>query len=361
MTPKHIPNQWSPIDYRDVRPVVMPNSKCQPQPKTKQRRFMVLLLVLLLPVLIAGCKIIAMEAMSRAMLLRVKFHGQVVDQHGLPVADARVLVTVAGGGLHHGDGGGYYTTDEEGRFVVKGRGQNLGIRAIEHPQVSKFLDVNGRINAFFVPYEAELRAGAVGNWLDHQKAKHPYVFRVWRVERFGPVFVERSPIFLPPDNRFYTYFIEDARYSDGEIKEGEKRWVRTEQPGVQAGGVLAVRCFRGSDGNGDPVWWRSGASWQMTFRAIEGGIRFIPEGEVYLNEAPETGYQQEISFGYQAGSEDYQRREMREQKLFLKAQRGDVYASLEIEMDPFSSQKYCDSVGELKYTLDGSRSLAVPQ
>ena len=328
-----------------------------------QKRRAVLLLVLLVSVLIAGCKIIAMEAMSRAMLLPMKFHGQVVDQHGLPVAEAEVRAAVTGGGLHPGDGGGFYTTDAEGRFVVKGRGQNFGILSIEHPQVSEFLGAYGRRRAFFVPYETEAGdgEGADGNWQDHQKAKNPYVFRVWRVERFGTVFVELSPIYVPPDNRFYTYFVEDARYSgSGNIKEGEKRWVRTEQPGVQAGGVLAVRCFRGSDGNGDPVVWRSGASWQMTFRAIGGGIRFIPEGEVYLNEAPETGYQQEISFGYQAGSEDYQRGIKNKQKLYLKAQQGGVYASLEINMYPFS-QKVCSTAGDLKYTLDGSRSLAVPQ
>jgi hypothetical protein len=84
-----------------------------------------------------GGKAGKMLRMARDRNLPVKMFGRVIDQHGVPVAGAKVRMVISGGGTFApGTGRTYFVTDENGLIEVTGKGQRVAILDVEHPQLS---------------------------------------------------------------------------------------------------------------------------------------------------------------------------------------------------------------------------------
>jgi hypothetical protein len=106
-------------------------------------------------------------------------------------------------------------------------------------------------------------------------------------------------------------------------------------------------------------WRKQEGSWSITFRPIDGGIQ--QTNDFYLNEAPEDGYQSELTVSMQRGSPDYQvyiRKPIRYYYYHTKNGKR-YYGSFEATYDPYMFNDECRVNIEGKYNQNGSRNLAV--
>ncbi|MBQ0713242.1 MAG: hypothetical protein KBT53_09800 [Porticoccus sp.] len=305
-------------------------------------------LIKLLPKKLAGTFF-----MARNMLVDIEFYGRVVDQNGMPVEDAQVQIGVSGGGaLAPGSGSGIINTDEDGVFRLDAKGQRFSV-SIRHPEISTLAmrSVNGAITQepYFDPYKNDQSVGV--GWTDHSDRKNPYIFKVWREAGFGNVFSSGGMDGgVKVDDGFYTY-MENPNQS--------KKFWWIKEKGINPKGYVAIKCIRDSDVHDSSAPpHRQYGSWSITIAPIDGGIQPASVNDVYLNRAPESGYQPSISVGRQASNPDYAHM-LSNQTYYFTAQNGKVYGSMRITFEPFWSEDSCIASIKRKYTTDGSRNLAV--
>lgn len=276
----------------------------------------------------------------------VEFHGRVVDQHGKPVVGARVNYSIGGALMAAGSGSGIAVTDEQGNFSIRGRGGNLTLNKVEHPEVDfeyidqKYQTGDGRRKSMTLWGFQHTKGGDDPIWSDYTKDK-PYIFKAWRVGEFEKVKKGHSSLFLLPDGRVYT--IDFNRRHKGRTTEGE------------VDGHIRLSCTRGyMEHNRD---W---GDWTVTISAVNGGIQSTNDN--YLNFAPDAGYQSEITITQTKGAPDYQHT-LRNQRYYFAAKNGQVYGSLFINYEPYTwsnNQRYCViRINQYKINANGSRNLAV--
>ena len=277
----------------------------------------------------------------------IDFYGQIVDQYGEPVANASVGFSTGGAMLAPGKGIGKVNADEQGRFEIHSEGGSLSLFNIKAPGINfsfpipthlKYSTLGARITEMrFTGYQHNV-GGSAPLWTDTSPEK-PYVFTAWRVKEYEKVIVGRDNSHQYSDGRVYTFKLDKKSYKD-----------RREEGATD--GHLRISCTR------EPIERvQDRVDWQVTITPVDGGIQATDD--LYLNLAPETGYQPSLTIDMRKGSPNYQAT-LINQRYFFTAKNGQVYGSLYMNFEPHAKKDMCViSIDQYKINLNGSRNLAV--
>jgi hypothetical protein len=290
----------------------------------------------------------------KAGMLPLDFYGKIIDQHGLPVAGAKMRYELGGKFLAPGKGAGLLETDEEGRFEIHSEGGSLVLYGIDHPKARLFYppprrrptdnttDSPQRVSIRILGYQ-ETSGGNNLLWTDTSPEK-PHVFTAWRVDNYEAVQSGSASAGIKSDGRVYTY--------DFTKKDKAGRYDPYPMEGLKEG-QLRVSCQR------DPIENRRDyKDWSVTISPVEGGIQATDD--YFLSLAPESGYQASITIEKNIGSKDYSPIAYA-QRFYFVANNGQTYGSLYININPHKKADQCAIfITQYKINENGSRSLAIP-
>lgn len=265
--------------------------------------------------------------MAQSRNLSIEMYGKVIDQHGQPVVGAEVNMMVAGGGsFAPGSGPVRVTTDEAGMFRVQAKGQQMEILSVKHPNLTRPVFNVAGVKRVYGFLDTVGRFGEQYSWRSYTSPDKPFVIDVWRVEKFEKL-EHGSGGFLPVPN--------------GKNDE-------------QAG--IIVSCTR-EEKAPNTHWSDQKGSWSITFSPIDGGIQ--ETNDLYLNEAPESGYQPELTVTMERGDPDYKVNIQPARRYYYTAHNGKWYGSFSATFEPYMFDDKCLVKIAFKYNPNSSRSLAV--
>lgn len=251
--------------------------------------------------------------------MAIKFYGRVIDQHGNPVAGAKVGVSLlrwrildAGGEYHE------FRTDSEGYFAIKGiSGQVLTIRKIEKDGY-EIIGENQNSQTFRVEGIRKNKSS-------------PYIFQAWKKTEAEPLIYS---------NGFFGFYLHGHPYTIDLFKEKKIEGITL--------GDLTITFNRASEGT------RSKPSdWSVVVKPLGGGV--FETSDVFMNEAPNEGYIPSWDISFKKGAPGF-RTEV-EKHFYVKSRNGKAYSKVEMRFLPY----YKDDVDviEIKAWLNpnGSRNL----
>jgi len=270
-----------------------------------------------------------MMKMAMARNLSLKMYGKVLDQQDLPVSGAKVTLVVGGGGPY-APGSGLMTlkTDAEGIFTVDASGHELLILSVEHPQLTRVLyrSRGGSIESGAENLVASDSDGKEYSWRTYNTRGNPFVMHAWRVEKFEKVKADSGYLEPVPGGKTYEHAGIVAS-CEREPKDPQKHW--REQKG----------------------------SWSITLRAIEGGIQ--ESNDIYLNVAPEAGYQPQITVSMQRDDSGYRPNIIPARRYYYTANKGKLYGAVSAIFEPYMEADVCTIGVHMKYNQNGSRNIAI--
>jgi len=250
--------------------------------------------------------------------LDIEFYGKVIDQHGNPVAGARVGVSLlrwrildAGGEFHE------FTTDSEGYFDVSGvSGQVLTITSISK---NGYEIIGGHQQSQTFRVEG----------IKKKNESNPYIFHAWKK-------TEAQHLFY---GEIFQKFSQDGQYHNIEI------------PGFNKTMKVAFTI----DSNGTSP---NPLDWTVRFKVDGGGVS--ESTEAFMNEAPESNYLRVWNAEHRKEIAGFGKRDKR--KFYLKGLNGNIYGRMEVEFIAYYSRKpTLNGVGviDAKYWINpnGSRNL----
>jgi hypothetical protein len=227
------------------------------------------------------------------------FYGKVIDQYGLPVARADVSLVInraAGGGAAQKT-----QTDEKGLFQFTGiKGQSLNITPEK------------------IGYQIEGHGlGLKGLNGPETSPDNRAIYTMWKLKGPEPMLHnELNTRKIQPDGRVFT-----VDFVKNEITEG-----------TNVAGDILVQIKRPPE-----VKPREKYDWSFVMTAIDGGFIEVTN-DVYLNEAPQSGYQQQYQMNrYATNVVNYSTYSLyrTDRTFFLKSRGGKVYGHFHInELDP---------------------------
>lgn len=252
----------------------------------------------------------------------VAFYGRVLDQQGEAVAGARVRFEVGGRYLAGGSGFGALLTDNDGRFHLRGKGGSLTIDEITHPDIDEYRyrtpdgQIGGRPG--FWGYQ-HTEGGNDFIWSDYTE-ENPYVFTVWRKTD------DSLATKLFQDDQTFDFSCDGAVYTFDFTK---KKAAEMQKKGA-ADGQLRVRYHCEAQQH-----FRYMGDWSVEIEAVDGGIQ--ETSDVYLNQAPEAGYQSVYKIEMKQGEPDYQGRVTKQ--FYFSAHGDQFHGSIIATFEPYIPNK----------------------
>jgi hypothetical protein len=259
-------------------------------------------------------RIAKMKALVDAARHDILFYGKIIDQNDQPVPGA-IIKFSTGAPYGFGNTKRYRTSsNNQGIFVVKNvGGSNLLVESIkkEGYEVNKEMWAKGSL---FWPY---VNGSRTQIWTDYTR-ENPFIYRAWKGKVVTLKTGERKPVYFAPNEKWYTVnFLEHG--------------VRSISEGKNDKGELWVKCYRSPDASRGKQF-----DWRVTIMVPEGGL--IETEELYMNRAPEHGYQQTWTFDYPRDREDWVNR-LTEKKFYLKSRGGKIYGKLTMDIIPYFNEK----------------------
>jgi len=289
----------------------------------------------------------ALHKMAKIMDKKIHFYGKVIDQNNVPVANAIIKYSALGlYNLTESDRGSV-KTGENGIFEIKSHGYMLSVYAPEHPELSDVL--------FNPKYEGnEPRRVLVFNFDDPDKQadwkryskRNPLFISVWRPVKFESLVNGRGNRSVTSNGEVHTFV--NSKYVPGSKYRGILM-----KKGLNDKGYITFSCTRDPQDDARPG---STGSWAVVMEPVNGGI--LTTDDLYLNQAPRTGYQPSIVIDMPKDSVDY-KRILHRQKYYFTAQNNEVYGSLVITFEPFAKKSRCLFAIEYKINVNASRNLAM--
>jgi len=273
----------------------------------------------------------------------VNFYGKVIDQYGKPVSDAKIRYAIEGQFLSAGSGQGFVMTDQQGIFSFDGKGSSLTLYDVVHPKI----DFNPPTSTLSNTYLSDgknvpIRLKIFGKYT----INNPYLLKVWRTDVFENVKKRKEFTYVINSNgNVYTLDFDKKGYDV--LNEGRMN------------GHIRISCER------QPILaYHDNQDWRITLESVDGGIQSTDD--IYMNFAPETGYEPRIVLEQKKSSPDFMHT-LLNQRYYFTAHNGTIYGSLFMHLEPNRSMKKADSTFEnecgfsvsYKINLEGTRNLSV--
>jgi|GEM_PF-6407632 len=239
-----------------------------------------------------------MRAITQGQLKEIKFYGKVIDQHGKPVEHVDVIFKARSGYMAEGDGRQFTRGNEYGVFVIEDVvGAGLGIGLVKAGYQFNLGHVKDFEN--FPRFEDSKL------WSDHSSPDNPFVFKAWKIADGYP---------LTSHARATYGFKLNEIYSLDFFSSNKKRVKKQGQFGE-----LDLQVYFTRDDDAD--------TWEVTLTVPDGGL--IETNDVYMNLAPENGYQSNMTF---SGTK---KTNFTMDKLFYIHSRGNSYGRLLVKIRPY--------------------------
>jgi len=279
-------------------------------------------------------------------------YGRVLDQYAQPVVGARVTYEGTHSFLSAGSGLGYVTTDEKGNFVIHANGNSLVLAEIKHPDISYSYPFAGgygktTTNAMYsiTRRQIKFRNGGADtryeNAQPYTNSNHPFVISTYRLSGYEGAYSKQERFRLNADGRIYTIFFK-KEHGANEIQEGV------------VPGQLHVSCTR----KHHMVNLKDYGDWSFSIKPVDGGIQ--PTEDIYLNEAPESGYQPSYDINMKRSDPKYMHTILN-QRLFFTTNQGKKYGALYANFEPHFDWRakidWCSLTLIYKFNNTGSRNL----
>jgi len=256
------------------------------------------------------------------------YFGKIIDQHGEPVVGAKVQMEI--GYYPFIPNGNFYPsyrkrvveTDAEGKFSIMGeKGESFSFDLIEKEGYE--IDRTGFGGAI-------LSRGGVELLKRISNPDKPVIFHAWKKSEAEPLIHNEILIGFSPDGKRYAVDLITPK----KVVNGNS-------------GDIIISFNRHPNAK-----FNEGFDWNVTLMAIGGGV--TETNDLFMNEAPEGGYESVWSLEMKKSEPDYQRDAKR--KFYLKSRNGKVFGRLEFEFIPLYNK---DSVIDAKWWLNpnGSRNL----
>jgi hypothetical protein len=243
---------------------------------------------------------------GEAALKDIDFYGRVIDQDNNPVAG--VIITYDLGGLYlaPGTGFGEITTNEKGEFNIDdGRGLDIYFRNMSKPGYQyQFSNDGGTSVPFYTINNLE--------W-DKTSKKNPYVFTLWRIDRYPEVVKSRGNIEAKPEEKDHTLDFMDRTKPlvlKG-LQEGDLQ-ITIDKAKLNENGIVKIS-------------------------ALNGGLQ--ETDDLYPFRAPANGYIPTVEYKlvYRSHFKDF---DELFKKFYFTSRNGEVYGYVEMEVKPNWNDNY---------------------
>ena len=263
----------------------------------------------------------------------ITLYGRVIDQYGQPVSDADVYYAGTNAFLAAGGGRGVVKTDDDGYFEIETSGEKLSLWGIRHPSIEE----GGYPKASNTNLDIK-SSNMYPDWTVHNTKDNPYIILAWRLGKYEGAIAGSESLRLSSDGTMHTLNLDKSSRKKNLIKgkfEGQFR----------------ISCQRSHMESN-----RDYGDWSIVFSAINGG--FLETDDLYMNIAPESGYQPSFNINMKKGTQEY-KHELLNKRFYFMANSGQEYGSLIVDFQPFynSSRDVCNIRLRYKINPTGSRNL----
>ncbi len=262
---------------------------------------------------------------SENSLMDINLHGKVVDQNENPVPGVLVQFGAHSAYLARGSSSQTVTTDSNGYFSTHGaKGAGISIFNVEKKGYEFRISYINDPAMRRISFDNIKKHPTSLLWQDYSR-ESPYILRMWKIEQYPKLRQNDTKFKFKPDGTEYTLdFTSKSR--------------PTPEPGRTVGDIKVT--FVTEDNN-----------WSLHLSAVEGGL--LESEDVYMNLAPEFGYQKSIEYSYEKGELAGDHKLV---NLFFKSRNGQVYGRLHMDIRPYQRKR---SAIYLTYIVNahGSRNL----
>jgi hypothetical protein len=240
---------------------------------------------------------VKMLSTSDAMIQPVTFYGKVIDQKNNPIANVGVMFDGGRSAYSFGSGPDKTTTNEQGMFsITEAKAYTLSVDKMK----KEGYDLSHAKKTFRSYNDSNFKS-----WKDYSSPDKPYIFNGWKIERYPKVQISAEKGYsLTPDGRTSTF---DLLTKGKPFKKGLQE------------GDLTIS------------FDEMGESWVARIESLAGGL--IETDSVYMNLAPEAGYQIAITYQFPIG-----RRNIEIKNYYLKMRDG-YYGRVKVEYRAYPNRK----------------------
>jgi len=253
------------------------------------------------------------------------FYGRVVDQYGKPVAGAQVRYEGTHGYLSKGSGLGYIVTDNNGDFTISANGASLILNAVIHDDIdysySQITSGNSNNAGIQHPqkYQMKFQKGGTQEGYDdalkYNNRENAYIVNAYRREGYKGAFSMTTGFGLDADGAIHTLTLNKG------WSHSANKMIKGELPGH-----LHLSCTRkqmtGAEDYGD---------WTFKIEPVDGGIQ--ETNDIFLNKAPESGYQPFYSVDMKYGNPEYSPW-LLNKRFYFTSNNSKEFGSLYIQFEP---------------------------
>jgi hypothetical protein len=234
------------------------------------------------------------EILSTYNNVPIDFYGKLEDQFGNPVAGAVIKGSIRViSGTRQGTDWPTTTSDVNGLFAFHGTGQDIGMMPSKKGYALASLNSGG--NYSLLAPDAERM---------HPDSNNPVVIKMWKLQGAEPLVVI---------NQHYKLHYTDAPI-DFDLLAGKI---------VPNGGDIQLTVNR----DAGIISGRNQLDWSVQVEAVNGGLMDSGGQESVTYAAPESGYQQNMTFNFSTNAPNKWFEEFN-QGFFLMSRNGQVYAKL---------------------------------
>ncbi len=275
----------------------------------------------------------------------ITFYGRIVDQYGKPVSNAEIIYEGTNVFLAAGGGFGHVFSDDDGYFEIDTSGASLVLGGIGHREIDGVYYKRGKlrsVGARFVSYD-DPQGGAL-NWRNYATKENAYLIHAWRLGKYEGAISGIIEGWYERTGKVYTLTLNGKPYDYETYKVIKKAGMHT--------GHLYISCKRSQMKSN-----RDYGDWEVHITPVNGGIQ--ETDDLYMNIAPESGYQPSLDIVMHKGSQNY-KHALWNQRYYFMSNGGKEYGSLDIDIDPFGKvEDDLSCIIDIKYKINptGSRNL----